>query len=180
MLNKLGERLAKVLDNLGINQAEAAQKTGVSKATISHIIRNNVPTYKNSSALAIGLGINHDWLVFGQGGILNPKTIYVPVLLEYFRLRLFHSELFLEDKTRYLVTERMYGDGLFATVLSDKVLLCSRTPESYLPTERPLGFLLWTERRKTIIHDPEQVQGKRVFLIHETRQYDEWKDFFVD
>lgn len=58
---------------------------------------------------------------------------------------------------------------MFATVLEDSILICSRPAENEYP-ERKTGFLLWTERRKAIIR--EQIQGKRVFLIHEIRRYE--------
>lgn len=56
-LNTLGERLAKTLSRMGLNQATAATMTGVAKTTISHLIRNKVKAYKHSSALAEGLNI---------------------------------------------------------------------------------------------------------------------------
>ena len=173
MLKTLGERLAKVLDKIGINQSEAAVRTGISKATISHLIRNKVENYKNSNLLADGLTVNHDWLVYGRGGILNPTVRYVPIIQEYFRLRLYQSEGFLEDSTHFLVTEQNYGDGMFATVLDNTLLICSK-PDDTEYSERNIGFLLWTERRKAIIND--QIQGKRVFLINETREYEVMPD----
>lgn len=170
MLKTLGERLAEVLDNLGINQSEAAAKTGISKATISHLIRNKVDSYKNSSTLADGLNVNHDWLVYGRGGMLNPTVCYVPVIHEYFRLRLYHSEVFLEDSTHFVVTEREYGNGMFSTLLDGMLLICSASDPNVCQ-ERDIGFLFWTERRKAIVKD--SMQGKRVFLIHETRKYEQ-------
>ncbi len=169
MLSTFGARLSKILSHLGINQSEAAKRTGVPKTTISHIIRNNVGSYKNSSALADGLSVNHDWLVYGRGGILNPAVFYIPIIHEYFRVRLFHSEGFLEDNTHFLVTEQDYGQGMFATMLDNSILICSRPIENE-HTERTTGFLLWTERRKAIISN--QTQGKRVFFINEIRTYE--------
>ncbi len=165
----LGERLELALSTLKLSQAHASLTTGVPQATISHLIRNQVRTYKNSRALADGLKINHDWLVYGRGGILNPTVHYIPVIHEYFRLRLFQSESFLEENTHFIVTEQNYGEGVFATKLDESILICSRPDDIEYP-ERKTGFLLWTERRKAIIS--EQVQGKRVFLIHEIRRYE--------
>jgi hypothetical protein len=165
----LGERLELALSTLKLSQSQASLAAGVPQATISHLIRNQARTYKNSRALAEGLKINHDWLVYGCGGILNPTVQYIPVILEYFRLRLYQSEFFLEDNTNFLVTEQDYGKGMFATILDGSILICSRPDEIEYP-ERKTGFLLWTERRKAIIN--EQVQGKRVFLIHEIRRYE--------
>lgn len=165
----LGERLELALKMLAISQSQASLRTGVPQGTISHLIRNQARTYKNSRAIADGLNINHDWLVYGRGGILNPAVFYIPVIHEYFRLRLFQAEAFLEDNTHFIVTEQNYGQGMFATALGNSILICSRPTESS-PSVRKLGFLLWTERRKAIISD--QVQGKRVFLIHEVRTYE--------
>lgn len=169
MLKTLGARLAKVLDNLGINQSEAATMTGISKATISHLIRNKVDSYKNSSALADGLNVNHDWLVYGRGGMLNPTVYYVPVIQEYFRLRLYHSEVFLEDSTHFVVTEQDYDKGVFATFLDGMLLICSVADPNDDYQDQATGFLIWTERRKAIVKD--YIQGKRTFLIHEIRKY---------
>ncbi|MGX5056347.1 helix-turn-helix domain-containing protein [Enterobacter asburiae] len=165
----LGERLELALKTLAISQSQASLRTGVPQGTISHLIRNQARTYKNSRAIADGLKINHDWLVYGRGGILNPAVFYIPVIHEYFRLRLYQSESFLEDNTNFLVTEQDYGKGMFATILDASILICSRPAENESPV-RKAGFLLWTERRKAIISD--QVQGKRVFLIHEVRTYE--------
>ncbi|NJD00368.1 helix-turn-helix domain-containing protein [Candidatus Erwinia dacicola] len=141
----LGERLDLALSTLKLSQLQASLAAGVPQATISHLIRNQARTYKNSRALAEGLNINHDWLVYGRGGILNPTVHYVPVIYEYFRLRLYQSENFLEDNTHFLVTEHDYGKGMFATNLNDSILICSRQNEYEYPV-RKTGFLLWTER----------------------------------
>ncbi|WP_261666606.1 helix-turn-helix domain-containing protein, partial [Erwinia mallotivora] len=73
----LGERLELALSTLKLSQSQASLAAGVPQATISHLIRNQARTYKNSRALAEGLKINHDWLVYGRGGILNPTVQYV-------------------------------------------------------------------------------------------------------
>lgn len=170
--SSFGERLAKALSFRNINQAQASELTGVPKATISHIIRSQSDSYKNSFELADGLKISHDWLSKGIGGMLNPSPHYLPVIKEYFRLRLFHSEQFIEDDTQFIITDRNYGAGMFATVVNQSLLICTSLPENYEVTERKLGYLLWTERRKNIISDLTQIQGKRVFVIHEIRNYE--------
>lgn len=169
----LGERLELALVASKLSQAEASMATGVPQATISHLIRNQARTYKNSHALADGLKINHDWLAYGRGGILNPTVHYIPIIQEYFRLRLYQSESFLEDSTHFIVTEQNNGNGMFATVLDNTLLICSK-PDDTEYSERNIGFLLWTERRKAIIND--QIQGKRFFLINETREYEVMPD----
>lgn len=169
LLKTLGERLELALKTFKLSQAQASLTTGVPQATISHLIRNRARTYKNARDLADGLKINHDWLVYGRGGILSPNVQYIPIIQEYFRLRLFHSEAFLDDNTRFLVTEEKYGSGMFSTLLNDTLLICSQPDETEF-LEKKSGFLLWTERRKAIII--EKIQGKRVFPIHETRRYE--------
>lgn len=67
------------------------------------------------------------------------------------------------------MTEQDYGQGMFATMLDNSILICSRPIENE-HTERTTGFLLWTERRKAIISN--QTQGKRVFFINEIRTYE--------
>ncbi|MBP1038939.1 helix-turn-helix transcriptional regulator [Serratia fonticola] len=176
-MKTLGERLEKILRWLDINQSEAGVRTGISKATISHLIRNRVETYKNSSVIADGLKVNHDWLVYGRGGILNPTVYYLPMIHEYFRLRLFHSEGFLEDNTNFIVNERDYGEGTFATALNGELLICSQFEGDVLPSST-LNFLIWTERRKAIVD--EFLPGKRSFIIHELRKYDTLPEFMTE
>ncbi|WP_413484605.1 helix-turn-helix domain-containing protein [Morganella psychrotolerans] len=170
--SSFGERLAKVLAIRKINQAQASELTGVPKATISHIIRSQSDSYKNSIELADGLKINHDWLTKGIGGIYSPNPHYIPVIKEYFRLRLYHSEMFLEDETQFIITERNYGDGVFATCLDNHLLICSSLTDNFQVSDRSLGYLLWTERRRSVITDLPQIQGKRVFIVHEMRNYE--------
>lgn len=177
MLKTIGQRLSKIMVEMGLTQAEVAARTGVPKTTISHLIRNEVATYKNSSALADGLGINHDWLVYGRGGILNPTVYYLPMIHEYFRLRLFQSEGFLEDNTNFIVNERDYGEGTFATALNGELLICSQFEGDVLPSST-LNFLIWTERRKAIVD--EFLPGKRSFIIHELRKYDTLPEFMTE
>jgi transcriptional regulator with XRE-family HTH domain len=171
-----GERLEMALKTLGLSQAQASLLTGVPQGTISHLIRNQVRMYKNSRALADGLKINHDWLVYGWGGICNPEAYYVPIIDEYFRLRLFQSEGFLEENTRFLITEKKYGKRMFASLLNNAVYICSSLDDSSC-SDREMGYLLWTERRKVILD--KHVHGKRVFFIHEKREYENIPDIFA-
>lgn len=175
--DSLGERLEFLLFFLNLTQADMARKTGIPKATISHIIRKKLKSYKDSVLLAERLGINHDWLIHGRGGILNPEVIYVPVIHDYFRLRLFQSEGTVEVTTQFIVTEQNYGDGVFATELNENILICSKPDESKDINQRGLGYLLWSERRKALI--PELLQGKRIFMVHEIRKYESIPPFLL-
>lgn len=173
----LGERLEQALVKQKMSHAGASAVTGVSQTTISHLIRTQARTYKNSKALADGLNINHDWLVYGRGGILNPTVYYLPIIHEYFRLRLYQSEGFLEDNTNFIVNERDYGEGSFATALNGELLICSQSEGDVLPSST-LNFLIWTERRKAIVD--EFLPGKRSFVIHELRKYDTLPEFMTE
>lgn len=167
-LNSLGERLAKTLASQGINQATAATMTGVAKTTISHLIRHRVKAYKYSSALAEGLNVSHDWRAYGRGGLLNPTAQYLPVVHDYFRLKLYLLEGFLEESTQYIVTEQDYGNGTFATIIDGRVLICTPPPED-TGKGYDFGFLLWTEHSRTILSKCEP--NSNVFVIQECRQY---------
>lgn len=177
MQTTLGDRLGKLLMHLGINQTEAAARTGISKGTISHLIRNKVETYKNSATLAEGLHVNHDWLVYGRGGMLNPTIYYLPVIHEYFRLRLFLAEGLIDDSTRYLGTEHNYGHRAFATPLGGGILLCSSLMEELHPKSENI-FLMWVEKQKYIVRSPDF--GGAIFQIHEQRQYQSFFDINPD
>jgi hypothetical protein len=176
-LKTLGERLEFALTKFKVSQAHASLSTGVAQTTISHLIRTQARTYKNSRALADGLGINHDWLVYGRGGILNPTVYYLPIIHEYFRLRLFQSEGFVEENINFIVNERDYGEGTFATALNGELLICSQFEGEVLPSSS-LNFLIWTERRKAIVD--EFLPGKRSFIIHELRKYDTLPEFMTE
>ncbi|QLH64541.1 helix-turn-helix domain-containing protein [Serratia symbiotica] len=172
----LGERLELALAESKLSQAQASAVTGVPQATISHLIRNKARTYKNSRALADGLKINHDWLVYGRGGILNHDTYYIPIIHDYFRLRLYLSEKFLEKRTHFIVTEQNYGECMFATVLDTSLLICSEKEESeYI--YRNSELLSWTESNKLITNNHSQWIG--IFLIHEKRSYNITPNFLI-
>lgn len=173
-LKTLGERLEFALTKFKVSQAHASLSTGVAQTTISHLIRTQARTYKNSRALADGLRINHDWLVYGTGGICNPTANYLPIIHDYFRLGLYQSQGFLDENTQYLISEQNYGELMFATTFKEDVLICSVSGES---CRTPLQYLIWTEEGKHITDDDSKI--KKYFLIHEVRKYGEPPNFLI-
>ncbi|WON75518.1 hypothetical protein [Serratia sp. UGAL515B_01] len=167
-LKTLGERLEFALTKLKISQAHASLSTGVAQTTISHLVRTQARTYKNSRALADGLRINHDWLVYGKGGIFNPTAKYLPIIHDYFRLGLYQSQGFLDENSQYLISDQYYGTSMFATILNEEVLICSTSEGN---TKKPLKYLIWTEDEKFVIDSDDE--NKKSFFIHEIRTYGE-------
>ena len=63
-----GQRLKEVRTYTGMSQAEAAPKLHIAKDTLSRYERGEVsPTAEVLMLMAIGLGVNADWLLTGEG-----------------------------------------------------------------------------------------------------------------
>jgi len=63
-----GERLTRLLADLGITQADAAQRIGVTGATISRICSGaGEMTARVAERLGAALGVRPCWLLFGEG-----------------------------------------------------------------------------------------------------------------
>ncbi|MDM3741440.1 helix-turn-helix transcriptional regulator [Proteus mirabilis] len=61
----------------GMTQVELAKKIGVSQSTISQVINGKVSGVCRTSVIAKALGIDRNWLAYGEGEMTNfctPKT----------------------------------------------------------------------------------------------------------
>lgn len=77
-METVSERLRYVMDELGIRQVDVSALTGVSAQSISHIVANNVKKSFYSYQIAIGLGVNPEWLSTGQGQIFTQMYALLP------------------------------------------------------------------------------------------------------
>ena len=68
------KRLQEALDDLGINQQELADRSGVGKSSISHYNGSNTPSNITAGKLASVLRVNPAWLM----GIDVPKKVGLP------------------------------------------------------------------------------------------------------
>lgn len=75
--NTFAERLRLALAYSGMTQIELAKKIGVSQSTISQVINGKVSGVCRTSVIAKALGIDRNWLAYGEGKMTNfctPKT----------------------------------------------------------------------------------------------------------
>lgn len=75
------ERIRQVMDSMGLSQQEFAQKLGMSPASLSNIFngRSN-PTNNHVQAIHRAFpNINTNWLMFGEGTMLNDDAKKVPI-----------------------------------------------------------------------------------------------------
>ncbi|WP_272682843.1 helix-turn-helix domain-containing protein [Providencia sp. PROV119] len=67
-------RLRLALARSGMTQAELAARIGVSQSTISQMVNGKVSGVCRTSVMAKALGIERNWLVFGEGEMLPAKN----------------------------------------------------------------------------------------------------------
>lgn len=76
------DRIRQIMDTLGLTQREFAEKLQISEASISNIFtgRSN-PTNKHVQAIHNAFpAINTNWVMFGEGNMLESQTMGQPVV----------------------------------------------------------------------------------------------------
>lgn len=68
-------RLRVALTYSGMTQAELAARIGVSQSTISQMVNGKVSGVCRTSVMAKALGIERNWLAFGEGEMLPAKNL---------------------------------------------------------------------------------------------------------
>ncbi|MEK2484101.1 helix-turn-helix domain-containing protein [Providencia stuartii] len=68
-------RLCVALTYSGMTQAELAARIGVSQSTISQMVNGKVSGVCRTSVMAKALGIERNWLAFGEGEMLPAKNL---------------------------------------------------------------------------------------------------------
>ncbi|MDE8747567.1 helix-turn-helix domain-containing protein [Providencia stuartii] len=71
--NTFGDRLKFALKEQGMTQAELAKSVGVSQSTISQVVNGKVSGVCRTSVIAKALGINRNWLAYGEGEMLKAQ-----------------------------------------------------------------------------------------------------------
>lgn len=79
------ERLRQMLEYFGINQTEFASRTGISKATLSHILSTggrggNLSEATIDKIVIAFPSINRDWIALGVGSMVNSSIAEEPNL----------------------------------------------------------------------------------------------------
>jgi len=71
----LGDRIRKARTNAGLDQAELAEKVGVSRQAVGSWERGRtVPSLPQSRSLAETLAVSLDWLAYGATDLRNRET----------------------------------------------------------------------------------------------------------
>ena len=73
--NSFSARLRLALTYSGMTQVELAKKIGVSQSTISQVINGKVSGVCRTSVIAKALGIDRNWLVYGEGEMQPAKFL---------------------------------------------------------------------------------------------------------
>ncbi|EPC7283510.1 helix-turn-helix domain-containing protein [Proteus mirabilis] len=69
--NSFSARLRLALTYSGMTQVELAKKIGVSQSTISQVINGKVSGVCRTNVIAKALGIDRNWLAYGEGKMTN-------------------------------------------------------------------------------------------------------------
>lgn len=120
-------RLRYVMSELGIRQVDIARLTGVSAQVISYLLVNDVKKSYYSYQLAIGLGVNPEWLANGEGEVFTPSYTKLPYYASISDLK--NHIPSLKKKTAVKKSNRAIYS--FSLNLNDQyVIICGIAPES--------------------------------------------------
>lgn len=120
----LASRLKKILKDKNLTQKEAADIIGISAQSLNYIITNDLKTSKLAPKIAIKLGINSDWLLFGKGRPMEPTFYEVPIFNNSFCLEEYlHNNSLPDSKTEFTVIDKDLGPKSFAFLRSKKELI---------------------------------------------------------
>jgi len=82
-MEKIGDRVKKLLEDKGITAYELSDSTGISQSTLSRIINKNTkPNIENRKLLADYFNVSKEWLLTGSGKnevvnkLLEPMSKY--------------------------------------------------------------------------------------------------------
>lgn len=73
--NSFATRLRLALAHSGMTQADLAKQIGVSQSTISQVVNGKVSGVCRTSVIAKALGIDRNWLVYGEGEMQPAKNL---------------------------------------------------------------------------------------------------------
>lgn len=77
-MSTVSKRLKKIIDELGIRQNDVANLTNLSPQTISYILTKDVEKSYYTFQIALGLGVNPEWLANGVGNVYLEKSLAIP------------------------------------------------------------------------------------------------------
>lgn len=135
-MKTFAERLKLALDKIGISQAEAARRCGISQQAINYIISNNLKQSKLAVAIASALDINPNWLIYGEGKFKETKCYEIPVFDNAYKILKYINNDVDESSTAFILVDMYLGDLAFAyLVSSNKLAICSQKKYNIQPME---------------------------------------------
>ncbi|WP_272664095.1 MULTISPECIES: helix-turn-helix domain-containing protein [unclassified Providencia] len=128
-MSSISIRLKFLIEQLGIKQIDVANLTNVSQQAISYILTNHVEKSFYTYQIAIGLGVNPEWLANGVGEIFSEKTLSIPCYNSILDLKFDIPSI--KKKTRVKKISRVVY--AFSVYLDNRnALICGVAPENDL------------------------------------------------
>lgn len=120
------QRLKLAIEKLGISQAEAAKRCGVTQQSINYIINKNLDSSKMGTQIAQALSINADWLIFGRGKFEETLIFEIPILQSIYMIKKFVDGKLEKNLVEYTVIDTDLGDMAFAFLVdANKMVICA-------------------------------------------------------
>ena len=128
-MSSISSRLKFIIEQLGIKQIDVANLTNVSQQAISYILTNNVEKSFYTYQIALGLGVNPEWLANGVGAVYLEKTISIPCYSSILDLKIdmpnIKKKTLVKKISRVIYSFSVYLDKI-------NVLICGIAPENDL------------------------------------------------
>jgi transcriptional regulator with XRE-family HTH domain len=126
-MKTFAKRLQMAIEKLGISQAEAARRCGVSQQSINYIISNDLKHSKLAVGIAASLNINPDWLIYGEGKFKETTCYEIPVLGSVYELLKYLNNDIDKDTIRTIMVDTYLGDLAFAYLVeANKMAICCK------------------------------------------------------
>lgn len=124
-MNTFAERLKMAIEKMGISQAEAARRSGISQQSINYIISNNLKQSKLAVKIASSLDINPDWLIYGEGKFKETKYYEIPIFDNAYKILKYINHDIDTDSLPSLIVDLYLGNLAFAYLASPtKLAIC--------------------------------------------------------
>ena len=135
-MKTFAKRLQQAIERLGISQAEAARRCGVSQQSINYIISNDLKHSKLAVSIADALSINPDWLIYGEGKFKETTYYEIPVFDKAYDLLKYLNNDIDTDAVRTIMVDLYLGDLAFAYLVEpNKMALCCKKEYNVEPMD---------------------------------------------
>ncbi|EMQ5759677.1 helix-turn-helix transcriptional regulator [Proteus mirabilis] len=164
-MSTVSERLKKIIDELGIRQNDVANLTNLSQQTINYILKKGVEKSFYTYQIALGLGVNPEWLAHGIGKVYLEKSIAIPCYNSILDLKIDLPNL----KRKTLVKDIPIVIYSFSVYLdSHNLVICGIAPDDELDTKE---YLCIHNNQYSLIENVENKDAYDLcFLVLEKRK----------